>query len=85
MKNNSVLLVLRSTTTKNGVCKAVWGIVLCALVVWLAGCAQPGETTAEGHRRHLRNLRINQQQLVEDVDTAMLSDEPSKLSDKRVR
>jgi len=85
MKNNSVFPVLRSSTTKNGVCKAVLGIVLCALVVWLAGCAQQGETTAEGHRRHLRNLQINQQQLIEDIDTVMLSDEPSKLSDKRIR
>jgi hypothetical protein len=84
MKNNSVLLVLRSTT-KNGVYKAVWGIVLCALVVWLTGCAQPGESTAEGHRRHLRNIRINQQQMVEDIDTVLLSDKPTRLSDKRIR
>jgi hypothetical protein len=84
MKNNSVFLVLRSTTMKNGVCKAVLGIALCALVVWLAGCAQPGETKAEGYRRHQRNLRISQEQLADDIDAVMLTDKPSRLSDKRI-
>ena len=71
MKNTSILVLL--------------GIVLCASVFWLTGCAQPGESTAEGHRRHLRNLRVNQQQMVEDIDTALLADKPTRLSDKRVR
>jgi hypothetical protein len=65
----------------------VLGGVLCALIIWLGGCgyfAQPGETTAEGHRRHLRNLSVNQQQLIQDLDRIMLSDKPSKLSDKRL-
>jgi len=73
MKNVSVLTIL--------------GVLLCALALWLAGCgyfAQPGETLAEGHRRHLRNLSINQLNLMRDVDRALLSDEPSKLSGRRI-
>ena len=44
----------------------------------------PPETTAEGHRRHKRTARINQQELVEDIDKALLLDKPSKLTDKRI-
>ncbi len=66
------------------VCKATLSVVLCTLVFCISGCQQPGETTAEGHRRHLRNVRINQQELVEDIDKALLTDKPSRLTDKRI-
>jgi len=46
--------------------------------------AQLGETEAEGRRRHLRNQRINQQELLRDIDTILLLDRPSRLTDKRV-
>ncbi len=61
--------------------------LLCTLVFWLGGCnllEQPGETSAKGHRRHLRNLYINQQNLVSDIDMVLLADKPSKLSGKRI-
>ena len=70
------------------VCKVILGVVLCAMVFWLSGCggyfARSGETEAEGHRRHLRNLSINQQGLIEDIDRALLLDEPSRLAEKKV-
>jgi hypothetical protein len=62
----------------------ILGIFLFALLFWLNGCSQPGETTAEGSRRHDRNLRVNQQGLNQDLDKAFLFDKPSKLSDKRI-
>jgi hypothetical protein len=62
----------------------ILGIFLFALIFWLSGCSQPGETTAEGGRRHDRNLTINQQELNQDLDKAFLFDKPSKLSDKRI-
>lgn len=46
--------------------------------------AQPGETEAEGYRRHLRNVRINHMLLMRDLDKAQLFDEPSRLSIMRV-
>ncbi|MGA1980198.1 MAG: hypothetical protein ABSG99_06520 [Sedimentisphaerales bacterium] len=59
-------------------------ILLCTATFWLGGCEQPGETAAEGHRRHLRNLTINQQNMMSDVDRALLFDKPSKLTDKKI-
>lgn len=46
--------------------------------------AQLGETEAEGRRRHLRNLRINRQEMIQDIDRVLLFDKPSKLTDKRI-
>ena len=50
------------------------------------GCnfSQPGETVAEGHRRHLRMARINQQEMMADIDSVLMLDRPSKLTDKRI-
>lgn len=48
------------------------------------GCAQAGETKEEGHRRHIRNARINQQEMMRDVDVFMLYDEPQTLTDKKI-
>lgn len=68
------------------VCKVMLAVILCALVVLPLGCAtdQLGETAAEGHRRHKRNLRINRQEMMADMDSFMLLDEPSRLTDKRI-
>jgi len=69
------------------VCKAILSVFCCALIFWLTGCGlfeQPGETVAEGHRRHLRNLRVEQQEMMEDIDRVMQTDQPSKLTDKRI-
>jgi hypothetical protein len=74
----------RETIMKNTLVLTILGVVLVISVFICCGCAQLGETTAEGHRRHLRNLRINQQQLVEDIDKALLFEKPSKLTDKRI-
>ncbi len=67
-------------------CKVILLVALLVLVFMPFGCSfsQPGETTAEGHRRHQRVVRINQQELMADIDKALLLDEPSKLTDKRI-
>ena len=70
----------------NYICQVVLASILCALVFLPFGCSckQPGETTAEGHRRHKRVLRVNQQEFMSDLDRALMLDKPSKLSDKRI-
>ena len=68
------------------VCKVILSVILLVLVFAASGCSslQPGETAAEGHRRHLRVVRINQQEMMADIDTALMLDQPSKLTDKRI-
>ena len=66
--------------------KIILVIIFYALVFFLAGCSseQLGETSAEGSRRHVRNLRINHQEMMEDIDKFLLLDEPSRLTEKRI-
>lgn len=71
------------------VSRVILTVILGVLFLLPGGCSssdyeQPGETAAEGNRRHLRNARINQGELMADIDKFMLSDKPSKLTDKRV-
>ncbi len=68
------------------VCKVVLAVLLSVLVFLPSGCAQeqPGETLAEGQRRHKRVLRINHQEMMEDIDKFLLLDRPSRLTDKRI-
>ena len=46
--------------------------------------ALPGETEAQRRRKWARIKRISRQQLMSDIDTALLTDKPSKLSGMRV-
>ncbi len=69
-------------------CKVLLGIVLWVLVFLPCGCSsffeQPGETAAEGRRRRKRVTRINNQEMMADIDKALLLDKPSRLTDKRI-
>lgn len=59
-------------------------VLLITIIFSLSGCTQPGETAAEGHQRHRRSLRVNQESLMGDIDRVLLNDKPSRLSDKRI-
>ena len=67
-------------------CKVILAVIFLVLVFMPLGCSssQPGETAAEGHRRHQRMARINQQEMMADIDAVLMLDEPSKLTDKRI-
>lgn len=62
----------------------VLGILLLGCAFWLTGCGQLGETRAEGHRRHLRKLRIDNDTMMEDLDKFFYTDTPSKLTSRRI-
>jgi hypothetical protein len=69
------------------ICKVILAVIFCVLAFLPLGCGsseQLGETTAEGSRRHERVLRINRSELMSDIDRALLFDQPSKLTDKRI-
>lgn len=59
-------------------------VLLASLVVTMGGCAmhQMGETASEGHRRHIRNLRLERQAMAEDIDLLLMTDDPSTLSER---
>ena len=59
-------------------------VTLCVLVFFLSICQQLGETKAEARRRHIRNNQINQRTLKEDIETLFQTDEPSKLTERRI-
>lgn len=63
-------------------------LVLCVLVALSSGCRSgwnyPGETAAEGRRRHKRVVRNNFEQMRADIDMVLLLDRPSHLTDKRL-
>jgi hypothetical protein len=67
--------------------KIVLAVILLVLVFMPFGCSsfsQLGETAEEGHRRHLRTARINQQEMMADIDTVLMLERPSRLTDKRI-
>ena len=68
-------------------CKVIFAVMLCALTFLpCGGCSSShlGETSAEVNRRHRRALRIDSQEMMADIDRALLLDSPSRLTDKRI-
>jgi len=64
-------------------------LLLGVLLFLSAGCssfcsAYPGETAAEANRRHKRVLCINKQEMLADIDTVLMLDRPSHLTDRRL-
>lgn len=66
----------------------VLGSILCVWVILSSGCASgwnyPGETADEGSRRHKRVVQTNFEMMRADIDTVLLLDRPSNLTDKRL-
>ncbi len=72
---------------KNKVISVILRIVLCVAAFAFVGCTsyeQLGETEAEGHRRHIRVMRISRQALMSDIDAVLLIDQPTKLTEKKI-
>ncbi len=87
MKSLEKLKSRHSKVRSLGFLLFTFALILSGLLSLLCGCRscdQPGETLAEGRRRHQRVLRINQQEMMADIDRILLLDSPSKLTDKRI-
>jgi hypothetical protein len=66
---------------------AAVSLVLSAAAVLAAGCglfSHPGETASDVHNRHIRHFRVNQKQMMADVDEVLLIDEPTGLHELRL-
>ena len=66
---------------------ALWLCVLAGLVAVNTGCfaGSPGETRGEVHRRHMRVIKTQAQQIQDDIDAVLLLNKPSKLTEKPTR
>jgi len=71
---------------KNKIVVSLLVVVLLALTVMSTGCFfdQQGKTAGEVNRDHMRTLRVNQEQLMSDIDEALFLDKPSSLSEKQL-
>ncbi len=66
---------------------ALWCSVFAGLVAVNTGCfaGSPGETTSEVHRRHMRVINTQKQQIQDDIDAVLLLNKPSRLTEKPTR
>ncbi len=67
--------------------QVVLTILLLAIAVFSTGCGffnQPGMTAQEVNREHLRILRVNNQQMMRDIDRVLGLDRPSMLSEMQL-
>jgi hypothetical protein len=61
--------------------------LLLTIALLATGCGlfdQPGKTAEEVHREHLRMLQINQQEMMQDIDRTLYTDQSSRLTDKKI-
>lgn len=78
-----VFIMLRGELIRSAALTVILGV----LISLAGGCSsyeQPGETAAEGRRRHERVARINRQEMMADIDTFLLLDRPSRLTGRRI-
>ncbi len=89
MKSVSVSVSKMVLLLHSGMIRAMaLAFILGALISLPSGCIsyeRPGESAADVRRRHERIYRIQQQQMMEDLDKALYLDKPSKRTDKRMQ
>ena len=60
--------------------------ILCVTALCISGCFKgPGETTSQVHQKHMRVINTSRRQMQDDIDSTLLLDKPSRLSDKVIR
>lgn len=62
--------------------------IIIALAFCLSGCSLitgQGETVSETNIRHIRQLEVEKQMLIDDIDATLHGDRPSRLTDMHVR
>jgi hypothetical protein len=72
---------------KNRIVVSLLGVALLTLATMSTGCGffdQQGKTADEVNRDHIRMLRVNHEQMMEDIDRTLLLDKPSGLTEKQL-
>ncbi|MBN1795393.1 MAG: hypothetical protein JW804_01855 [Sedimentisphaerales bacterium] len=61
-------------------------LLLVSFAISMSGCAkeQMGETVAEGHRRHVRLMRLQRQQMWEDIDAFLMLERATRTCERSV-
>ncbi len=60
--------------------------IICVTALCFSGCFKAaGETTREVHQKHMRAINTSRRQMQDDIDSLLLLDKPSRLSDKVIR
>ena len=60
-------------------------VFLMAVSMLMTGCAAPGLTKQEVHRRHIDTFQNDMWQMQDDIDAILMIDRPSRLSNMMVR
>jgi hypothetical protein len=72
---------------KNRIVVSLLGVTLLTLATMSTGCGffnQQGETAGEVNRDHIRTLRVNNEQMMHDIDRTFFLDKPSSLSEMKL-
>lgn len=91
---------VKGKNMKKSIVKFFLAVIMFGVAMWFSGCdcglckcvpgldenrcSQPGETAQEGNLRHIREARVNHEEMNADIDRAMLYDKPSTLTPLRV-
>ena len=60
-------------------------VLLVAVSLLATGCASPGLTRNEIHRKHINRFQNDLWQMQDDIDSVLMIDRPGRLSDMMVR
>lgn len=75
---------IRKRTMRNHFNARAIVVLLFSLSLFVTGCgqfwAQPGKTAQEGTEDQVRTLKVNNREMMQDLNHALLIDKPSKLN-----
>ena len=60
-------------------------VLLLSVFIGVVGCAGQGHTAAELRRERIRTFEADKQAMYDDLESTLMIDRPSRLSDKSVR
>lgn len=60
---------------------SLWMVaVVCIAALMLGGCSAPGRTAQDVHLQHGKTIKTNWLMIQDDIDSALLLDQPTRMS-----